>query len=84
MTDDGPRRIVNRTGTGSQRLFVQANPLPYSPATLDTTQARLAELLAPLPPSTRDTIVQALCALQPLFTPRPESDFSNVMRDDHA
>jgi hypothetical protein len=34
-------RIVNRSGAASQRLFVQANPLPYKPATLDTTQAVL-------------------------------------------
>ncbi len=34
-------RIVNRSGPGSQALFVQANPLPYRPETLDTTQATL-------------------------------------------
>ena len=34
-------RIVNRAGPGSQGLFVQANPLPYRPETLDTTQAVL-------------------------------------------
>jgi hypothetical protein len=34
-------RIVNRSGAASQRLFVQANPLPYRPDTLDTTQAKL-------------------------------------------
>ncbi len=34
-------RIVNRSGVGSQGLFVQANPLPYRPDTLDTTQATL-------------------------------------------
>jgi len=34
-------RIVNRAGPDSQRLLVQSNPLPYLPATLDTTQARL-------------------------------------------
>lgn len=34
-------RIVNRTGPDSQRLVVQTNPVPYLPATLDTTQARL-------------------------------------------
>ncbi len=34
-------RIVNRTGPDSQRLIVQTNPVPYLPATLDTTQARL-------------------------------------------
>lgn len=34
-------RIVNRSGPGSQGLFVQANPFPYLPATRDTTQATL-------------------------------------------
>ena len=34
-------RIVNRSGPNSQRLIVQTNPVPYLPATLDTTQARL-------------------------------------------
>jgi hypothetical protein len=34
-------RIVNRSGLQSRALFVQANPLPYFPATLDTTKARL-------------------------------------------
>lgn len=34
-------RIVNRAGPGSQGLFVQANPLPYKPETLDTAQAKL-------------------------------------------
>ncbi|HYX92715.1 MAG TPA: alpha/beta hydrolase domain-containing protein, partial [Myxococcaceae bacterium] len=34
-------RIVNRSGPASQLIRVQANPLPYKPATLDTTQATL-------------------------------------------
>jgi Alpha/beta hydrolase domain len=34
-------RIVNRSGPASQGLFVQANPLPYRPETLDTAQATL-------------------------------------------
>lgn len=34
-------RIVNRSGVDSQPLIVQSNPVPYRPATLDTTQARL-------------------------------------------
>jgi alpha/beta hydrolase family protein len=34
-------RIVNRGGQNSQPILVQANPLPYRPATLDTTQAKL-------------------------------------------
>ena len=34
-------RIVNRSGPGSQGLFVQANPFPYLPATRDTTRATL-------------------------------------------
>ena len=34
-------RIVNRSGAGSQVIRTQGNPIPYHPATLDTTQARL-------------------------------------------
>jgi len=34
-------RIVNRGGPNSQPILVQNNPLPYQPATLDTTQATL-------------------------------------------
>jgi hypothetical protein len=34
-------RIVNRSGPGSQAILVQNSPLPYLPATLDTTQATL-------------------------------------------
>ena len=34
-------RIVNCSGVASQQIFVQANRLPYKPATLDTTQATL-------------------------------------------
>jgi hypothetical protein len=34
-------RIVNRSGLDSQRLIVQTNPVPYLPASLDTTKARL-------------------------------------------
>jgi hypothetical protein len=34
-------RIVNRSGALSQPILVQGNPLPYRPATLDTTQATL-------------------------------------------
>ena len=34
-------RIVNRSGVASQGLFVGGNPVPYLPATLDTTQATL-------------------------------------------
>ena len=34
-------RIVNRSGVDSQPLRVQTNPVPYKPATLDTTKARL-------------------------------------------
>jgi len=34
-------RIVNRSGPASQPILVQNNPLPYKPATLDTTQATL-------------------------------------------
>lgn len=34
-------RIVNRSGPGAQPLIVQTNPLPYLPATLDTSKAKL-------------------------------------------
>ena len=34
-------RIINRSGPGAQPLIVQTNPVPYLPATLDTTQAKL-------------------------------------------
>jgi len=34
-------RIVNRSGLGAQGLIVQGNPVPYMPASLDTTKATL-------------------------------------------
>src|SRR3954468_11273324 len=34
-------RIVNRSGPGAQPLIVQTNPVPYMPATLDTSRATL-------------------------------------------
>ena len=34
-------RIINRSGVASQPLNVMGNPIPYLPATLDTTQATL-------------------------------------------
>jgi hypothetical protein len=34
-------RIVNRTGTASAPILVQSNPMPYKPASLDTTKAKL-------------------------------------------
>ncbi|HTD89267.1 MAG TPA: alpha/beta hydrolase domain-containing protein [Burkholderiales bacterium] len=34
-------RIVNRSGLNAQPLMVQTNPLPYMPATLDTSKATL-------------------------------------------
>ena len=34
-------RIVNRSGMASQPLLVQTNPVPYKPASLDTTKATL-------------------------------------------
>jgi hypothetical protein len=34
-------RIVNRSGSNSQPLLVQSNPLPYRPETLDTSKATL-------------------------------------------
>ncbi len=34
-------RIVNRSGPGAQALIVQTNPVPYMPASQDTTKATL-------------------------------------------
>jgi hypothetical protein len=34
-------RIVNSSGKNSQPLLVQTNPVPYKPASLDTSQAKL-------------------------------------------
>ena len=34
-------RIVNRSGAASQALWVQTNPVPYKPQSLDTTKAKL-------------------------------------------
>ena len=34
-------RIINRSGQGAQPLIVQTNPVPYLPATLDTSKATL-------------------------------------------
>ena len=34
-------RIVNRTGVASQALWVQTNPVPYKPVSLDTTKSKL-------------------------------------------
>src|SRR6267378_1686100 len=34
-------RIVNQSGLGAQSLIVQTNPVPYLPASLDTTKATL-------------------------------------------
>src|SRR5882672_9376361 len=38
-------RIVNRSGLGAQALIVQTNPVPYLPASLDTTKATLVSRL---------------------------------------
>ena len=34
-------RIVNRSGAASQALWVQTNPVPYKPVSLDTSKAKL-------------------------------------------
>lgn len=47
-------RIVNRSGAGSQALFVQNNPVPYRPVSLDTHQARLVSRVAE---STRGEVI---------------------------
>ena len=41
VTGDVLGRIVNRSGVDSQPLLVQTNPVPYLPASLDTTLAKL-------------------------------------------
>ena len=41
ITGEVLARIVNRSGPGSQLLFVQSNQFPYRPATLDTSQATI-------------------------------------------
>ena len=41
VTGEVVARIVNRSGPGSQLLFVQANQFPYRPASLDTSKATL-------------------------------------------
>jgi hypothetical protein len=47
-------RIVNRSGTASQPLIVQTNPLPYPPVSLDSRQARLVSRTAE---STRGEVI---------------------------
>ena len=47
-------RIVNRSGTDSQPLIVQSNPVPYRPASLDTGKARLVSRVAE---STRGEVI---------------------------
>ena len=47
-------RIVNRAGPASQALIVQSNPVPYKPASLDTTRARLVSRVAE---STRGEVI---------------------------
>ena len=82
------RELISRQLLARNRRRVTLLLTPLGEATLsaahDATQRRLAELLAPLPKATRNTIVKALSALQPLFTPRPEPDLSKGMRNDHA
>ncbi len=39
-------RIVNRSGPASQGLWVQTNPVPYRPLSLDTAKARLVSRAA--------------------------------------
>jgi hypothetical protein len=41
ITGEVLARIINRSGRASQPLLVQGNPLPYKPASSDTTNARL-------------------------------------------
>jgi DNA-binding MarR family transcriptional regulator len=67
------RKLVTRvTATADRRRIVLA-PTPRGRALLETrraaTQARLAERLASLPPADRAIVVDAMRALQPVFTP---------------
>jgi hypothetical protein len=39
VTGEVIARIVNRSGPGSQLLFVQSNQFPYRPASLDTSSS---------------------------------------------
>jgi hypothetical protein len=41
VTGEVMGRIVNRSGRDSQALWVQTNPVPYKPISLDTSKARL-------------------------------------------
>jgi hypothetical protein len=41
ITGEVMGRIVNRSGKDSQALWVQTNPVPYVPMSLDTSKARL-------------------------------------------
>jgi hypothetical protein len=41
ITGEVMGRIVNRSGKDSQALWVQTNPVPYLPMSLDTTKAKL-------------------------------------------
>jgi Alpha/beta hydrolase domain len=41
VTGEVMGRIVNRSGKDSQALWVQTNPVPYKPLSLDTSKARL-------------------------------------------
>ena len=41
VTGDVFGRIVNRSGSGSQPLIVQSNPVPYKPVSLDSKDSRL-------------------------------------------
>lgn len=77
-------RIVNRTGPDSQPLMVQTNPLPYKPASLDTSKATLVSRgrenmngevfdeqakLARCAPAT--TLAKACCPPTPCRTKKP-------------
>jgi DNA-binding MarR family transcriptional regulator len=82
------RGLISRQVLARNRRRVTLGLTNLGEATLsaahDATQNRLAELLAPLPQPTRDTIARALCALQPLFTPGPEPGPNTSARNDHA
>lgn len=67
------RQLAIRQVSPTDRRRVTLAPTAQGKTTLEavrqSTQARLAEVLAALSPSQRATIVQAMEILQPIFTP---------------
>lgn len=70
------RELISRELLARNRRRVTLRLTPLGEATLaaaqEATQTHLADRLAPLAQETRDTIAQALAALQPLFMDQSE------------